>query len=178
MNVFDSGVTKSNVARAKANLMAAKETYRQDTDNVELDVRNCYNTLREAEKRISTTQVAVAKAEEDYHIAQVRYEAGVGTNTDVLDAQVALNRARNNFNSSLYDYNLAKTALDTAMGMEARPDDYRYLTYGERYKATKAVYNAAVEATDSDKTLKETVKALEKARSERRKAASAAKKKA
>ena len=96
----------------------------------------------------------------------------------MLDAQVALNRARNNFNSSLYDYNLAKTALDTAMGIEARPDDYRYLTYGERYKATKAVYNAAVEATDSDKTLKETVKALEKARSERRKTASAAKKKA
>ena len=177
MNVFDSGVTKSNVSRAKANLMTAKETYRQDTDNVELDVRNCYNTLREAEKRISTTQVAVAKAEEDYHIAQVRYEAGVGTNTDVLDAQVALSRARNNFNSSLYDYNLAKTALDTAMGIEARPDDYRYLTYGERYKATKAVYNAAVEATDSDKALKETVKALEKARAERRKAASAAKKK-
>ena len=176
MNVFDSGVTKSNVAKAKANLMTAKESYRQDTDNVELDVRNCYNTLREAEKRISTTQVAVAKAEEDYHIAQVRYEAGVGTNTDVLDAQVALHQARNNFNTSLYDYNLAKVALDTAMGIEARPSDYKYLTYGERYKATKEVYNAAVEATDSDKTIKETVKALEKARAERRKAASAGKK--
>ena len=177
MNVFDSGVTKSKVAAAKANLMTAKESYRQDTDNVELDVRNCYNTLREAEKRISTTQVAVSKAEEDYHIAQVRYEAGVGTNTDVLDAQVALHQARNNFNTSLYDYNLAKVALDTAMGIEARPSDYQYLTYGERYKATKAVYNAAVDATDSDKTIKETVKTLEKARAERRKAASAAKKK-
>ena len=177
MNVFDSGVTKSKVAAAKANLMTAKESYRQDTDNVELDVRNCYNTLREAEKRISTTQVAVSKAEEDYHIAQVRYEAGVGTNTDVLDAQVALHQARNNFNTSLYDYNLAKVALDTAMGIEARPSDYKYLTYGERYKATKAVYNAAVEATDSDKTIKETVKTLEKARAERRKAASAEKRK-
>ena len=177
MNVFDSGVTKSKVAAAKANLMTAKESYRQDTDNVELDVRNCYNTLREAEKRISTTQVAVSKAEEDYHIAQVRYEAGVGTNTDVLDAQVALHQARNNFNTSLYDYNLAKVALDTAMGIEARPSDYKYLPYGERYKATKAVYNAAVETTDSDKTIKETVKTLEKARAERRKAASAAKKK-
>ena len=177
MNVFDSGVTKSNVAKAKANLMTAKESYRQDTDNVELDVRNCYNTLREAERRISTTQVSVSKAEEDYHIAQVRYEAGVGTNTDVLDAQVALVRARNDFNSSLYDYNLAKVALDTAMGIEARPGDYKYLTYGERYKATKAVYNEAVEATDSDKVLKETVKALEKARKERRKIAWADKKK-
>ena len=171
MNIFDSGVTKSNVAAAKANLMTAKESYRQDTDNVELDVRNCYNTLREAEKRISTTQVAVAKAEEDYHIAQVRYEAGVGTNTDVLDAQVALHQARNNFNTSLYDYNLAKVALDTAMGIEARPGDYKYMTYGDRFKATKAVYNAAVEATDSDKVIKETVKDLEKARKERRKAA-------
>ena len=176
MNVFDSGVTKSNVASAKANLMIAKESYRQDTDNVELDVRNCYNTLREAERRISTTQVAVSKAEEDYHIAQVRYEAGVGTNTDVLDAQVALVQARNNFNSSLYDYNLARVALDTAMGIEARPGDYKYLTYGERYKATKAVYNTAIETTDSDKELKETVKTLEKARAERRKAAAAEKK--
>jgi outer membrane protein TolC len=176
-NVFDSGVTKSKVASAKADLMKAKEAYRQDTDNVELDVRNCYNTLREAEKRISTTQVAVAKAEEDYHIAQVRYEAGVGTNTDVLDAQVALHQARNNFNTSLYDYNLAKASLDTAMGIEARPSDYKYLTYGERYKATKAVYNEAIQATDSDRMVKETVKALERARVERRKAATEAKKK-
>ena len=176
MTVFDSGVTKSNVASAKANLMTAKESYRQDTDNVELDVRNCYNSLREAEKRIATTKLSVAKAEEDYHIAQVRYEAGVGTNTDVLDAQVALVQARNNYNSSLYDYNLAKASLDTAMGVEARPGDYKYLTYGERYKATKAVYNAAVNTTDSDKVLKETVKALEKARTERRKAASVARK--
>jgi len=130
--------------------------------------------MREAEKRISTTQVAVAKAEEDYHIAQVRYESGVGTNTDVLDAQVALHQARNNYNSSLYDYNVAKVALDTAMGIEARPADYKYLTYGERYKATGTLYNAAKEATDSDKVIRETVKALEKARTERRKAAAAA----
>lgn len=176
MNVFDSGVTKSNVAAAKAALMTAKESYRQDTDAVQLDVRNCYFNLREAEKRISTTQVAVAKAEEDYHIAQVRYEAGVGTNTDVLDAQVALREARNNFNTALYDYNTSKSALQTAMGIEARPGDYRYMTYGDRYKATKALYNAAVETTDSDKAVKDRVKALEKARAERRKAKAAAEK--
>ena len=156
--------------------MTAKESYRQDTDAVQLDVRNCYFNLREAEKRISTTQVAVAKAEEDYHIAQVRYEAGVGTNTDVLDAQVALREARNNFNTALYDYNTSKSALQTAMGIEARPGDYRYMTYGDRYKATKALYNAAVETTDSDKAVKDRVKALEKARAERRKAKAAAEK--
>lgn len=176
MNVFDSGVTKSNVAAAKADLMSAKESYRQFKDTVQLEVRRSYFNLREAEKRITTAQVAVAKAEEDYHIECVKYEAGVGTNTDVLDAQVALTRARNNFNTALYDYNTSKAALQTAIGIAARPEDYKYMPYGERYKATKALYNAAVETTNSEENLKETVKALEKARAERRKAAASAEK--
>lgn len=174
MDLFDTGVTKSKVASAKADLMKAKESYRQDTDNVRLDVRNSYYNLREAEKRISTTQVAVAKAEEDYHIAQVRYEAGVGTNTDVLDAQVALREARNNYNTALYDYNTSKSALQTATGIEARPTDYPSLSYGSRYDATKTVYRAAKEATSTDQNIDQRVKALEKARSQRQKAVQAA----
>lgn len=174
MDLFDTGVTKSKVASAKADLMKAKESYRQDTDTVRLDVRNSYYNLREAEKRISTTQVAVAKAEEDYHIAQVRYEAGVGTNTDVLDAQVALREARNNYNTALYDYNTSKSALQTATGIEARPTDYPGLSYDSRYDATKAVYEAADEATSADRSIAQRVKELEKARSQRRKAEKAA----
>lgn len=121
MNVFDSGVTRSKINAAKATLLAQEETHRQNLDSATLDVRNCYLNLRESEKRISSTQLAVSQAEEDYRIAQVRYQAGVGTNTDVLDAQVALTTARNNFNQALYDYNMNKNALQTSMGIGARP---------------------------------------------------------
>ena len=95
----------------------AEETYRDTVNSVELEVRSNYLGLREAEKRISTTQVAVAKAEEDFHIAQVRYMAGVGTNLDVIDAQVALTEAKTNFVNALYDYNTSKIALETSMGV-------------------------------------------------------------
>jgi hypothetical protein len=121
LNAFDSGVTKSKVSAAKAALLAQEETHRQNLDSATLDVRQCYLNLRESEKRISTTQTAVAQAEEDYRIAQVRYQAALGTNTDVLDAQVALTTARNNFNQALYDYNMNKNALQTSMGIGARP---------------------------------------------------------
>ena len=94
MNIFDSGVTLSKVHAAEEKLLQAEETYRDTVNSVELEVRSNYLGLREAEKRISTTQVAVAKAEEDFHIAQVRYMAGVGTNLDVIDAQVALTEAK------------------------------------------------------------------------------------
>lgn len=117
MNIFDSGVTLSKVHAAEEKLLQAEETYRDTVNSVELEVRSNYLGLREAEKRISTTQVAVAKAEEDFHIAQVRYMAGVGTNLDVIDAQVALTEARTNFVNALYDYNTSKIALETAMGV-------------------------------------------------------------
>ena len=115
--VFDSGVTLSKVHAAEEKLLQAEETYRDTVNSVELEVRSNYLGLREAEKRISTTQVAVAKAEEDFHIAQVRYMAGVGTNLDVIDAQVALTEAKTNFVNALYDYNTSKIALETSMGV-------------------------------------------------------------
>lgn len=117
MNIFDTGVTMSRIHGAEANLAKAEENYRDTEDAVMLDVRSNYLDLREAEKRIATTKVAVEKAEEDFHIAQVRYMAGVGTNTDVLDAQVALTDAKNNYIQSLYDYNTSKTALESAIGV-------------------------------------------------------------
>lgn len=117
MNVFDSGVTWSKIHAAQENLAKAKESQRQIKDNVELEVRTDYLNLREAEKRISTTQVAVASAEEDYHIAVVRYQAGVGTNIDVMDAQEALTQAKTNYYQALYNYNTSKAALNTSMGV-------------------------------------------------------------
>lgn len=117
MNVFDSGVTWSKIHAAQENLAKAKESQRQIKDAVELEVRTDYLNLREAEKRITTTQVAVASAEEDYHIAVVRYQAGVGTNIDVMDAQEALTQAKTNYYQALYNYNTSKAALNTSMGV-------------------------------------------------------------
>ena len=119
-NVFDSGTTKARVSQADYTLLKAHQQFRQTSDAVQLDVRSAYLSLREAEKRISTSQVAVDKAEEDYKIAQVRYSAGVGTNLDVIDSQVALTQAKTNYTQALYDYNTSKANLDKAMGIAVR----------------------------------------------------------
>lgn len=116
-NVFDSGATKAKISQADYTLTKSQEQLKQTSDTVQLDVRNAYLSLREAEKRISTSQVAVDKAEEDYKIAQVRYSSGVGTNLDVMDAQVALTQAKTNYTQALYDYNTSKADLDKAMGI-------------------------------------------------------------
>ena len=131
MNIFDSGVTWSKIHAAQENLAKAKET----TD---------YLGMREAEKRISTTQVAVAQAEEDYHIAVVRYQAGVGTNIDVMDAQVALTEAKTNYVKALYDYNTSKAALNTSMGVGVPVPEPR--TFAEPVEDTAVTADAEAAA--------------------------------
>ena len=114
------------------------------TASVELEVRTDYLGMREAEKRISTTQVAVAQAEEDYHIAVVRYQAGVGTNIDVMDAQVALTEAKTNYVKALYDYNTSKAALNTSMGVGVPVPEPR--TFAEPVEDTAVTADAEAAA--------------------------------
>ena len=116
MDIFDSGATSGKVKQAEAGLDKAQEQARQKKDAVQLEVRSAYLNMQEAEKRIQTSKVAVEKAEEDYKIAQVRYSAGVGTNLDVIDAQVALTQAKTNYVQALYDFNTSKAKLEKAMG--------------------------------------------------------------
>ena len=59
-------------------------------------------------------------AEEDYGIKVIRYQAGVGTNLDVLDAQVALTTAKNNFLKAMYEYNNYRSKLDKSMGVPVK----------------------------------------------------------
>ncbi|MDT8902539.1 TolC family protein [Anaeroselena agilis] len=116
-NVFDAGVTKAKVRQADAGLSKAREQARQTEDAVELEVRQQYLSMQEAEKRLDTTEVAIAKAEEDLGIAREKYDAGVGTNIDVIDAQLALAQARTNYYQALYDFNVSKAKLTRAVGL-------------------------------------------------------------
>lgn len=116
-NIFDAGATKASVKQAEATLEESGHTLNQTKDSVQLEVRQAYLNMKEAEKRIDTSKVAVDQAQEDFKIAQVRYTAGVGTNLDVMDAQVALTEAKTNYIQALYDYNTSKADLERAMGV-------------------------------------------------------------
>lgn len=116
-NIFDSGLTKSQIKQSQHGLNTAAEQLKQKQNAILLEVRQYYLSLREAEKRIETQKVAVEQARESLIIAEARYDAGVGTNLDVLDAVLALNQARINDVQALYDYNSSMAQLHKAMGL-------------------------------------------------------------
>ena len=144
-DIFDNGVTSARIKSAKASLATAEENAAEIRERVQLEVQSAFLTLHAAEKNISTTQVAISSAEEDFKIAQVRYAAGVGTNLDVMDASDKLTQAKNNYYTALYTYNTAKASLNKAMGMPVAIDVVRYVNAeSEGKSAADAREDAAI----------------------------------
>ena len=125
-NIFDNGVTAAKVRAARAVLQKAEEALAATDEQIRLDVRTAYLNLRAAEQNIQTAEKAVKQAEEDYGIARVRYNAGVGTNLEVMRASDNLTTARMNRATALYTYNTGKADLDNAMGVPVDLDVVRY----------------------------------------------------
>lgn len=118
-SIFDGGVTKSKINQAESSLNKTKLQNDQTLDSIEQEVRQGYLNMKEAEKRLANTEVTVTKANEDLYIAQESYKAGVATNLDIFDAQLALTQAKTNHVQALYDYDVNKAKLDKAMGLKA-----------------------------------------------------------
>ncbi len=118
-SLWDGGATTASIKKANAAVKQAEETLLQARESVELEVRQDYLNILAAKEKIRAAEASVAQAEEAYKIASVRYSSGVGTNLDVIDAELALNTARTNYITALYDYNIGLATLEHAMGIPA-----------------------------------------------------------
>ena len=154
-NIFDNGVTSAQVNAAKAALTKAEETSAALSEQIQLEVRTAFLSLKAAEQNIATTEVAVAQAEEDYKIARVRYSAGVGTNLEVMDASEKLTLARTNYYTALYNYNTNKASLDQAMGI---PVDLSASEYYAAEQETKRISKIREQAATNEDAIFETPK--------------------
>lgn len=120
LDLFDSGLTKAQIKQAEEGVTTTQAQAQQIHDNISLQIRQAYLSMKEAEERIDTSNVAVNQGAENFRITKVRYAAGVGTNLDVVDAELDLTQAKTNYVQALYDYNTCKAQLDQAMGVPVK----------------------------------------------------------
>lgn len=117
-NIFDGGETKGKVNEIKANIDKLVAAFEGLKKSIALQVESAYLSVKEAERRIKVAKSYVDKAFEDFKIAEEEYKAGVGTNLNVLDAQISWKEMRNNYIQALYDANVAIAKLILAVGRD------------------------------------------------------------
>ncbi len=116
-NIFDGQLTKGRVEEARAGVQTAIINIDDARHQVELDVRQAYSAVIEAQEFIESQKKNVESATESLRLARARFDAGAGTQLDVLDSNVALTTARTNELQSRADFNNAVAQLERAMGI-------------------------------------------------------------
>jgi len=85
---------------------------------ITFEVRQAYLNLQSAGEALETAQENVAQAEMAFSIIDKRYKAGLATNLEYMDAQLAAQQARTNYLSAIKDYYTSRAEIFKAIGKE------------------------------------------------------------
>ena len=83
---------------------------------IRLQVETAYNILEANEKNIEICIENIDIAEESLRLARLRFQAGVGSQTDVISSQTKLSNTRGNYLDAIIEYNKALNSLQYLIG--------------------------------------------------------------
>lgn len=92
------------------------DTEKQVYDGIAAESEIAYNKFQESRQKYVSAKESVNLAKEALRLANMMYEEGASTQLDVLISQLALNRAKLNYVSSLYEYQMSRYQLRKAIG--------------------------------------------------------------
>ncbi|WP_293043975.1 MULTISPECIES: TolC family protein [unclassified Moorena] len=114
-NFFDGGAAMARARQEDIDIALAESSFADQRDEIRFEIEQAYSQLNSNEESIETASFALEVAEESLRLARLRFQAGVGTQTDVINQQTALTRARINQLTAILGYNRALANLQRAV---------------------------------------------------------------
>ena len=111
LNLFDGGASKGRAAQSRVDTEIAETQFSSTRNQIRFRVEEAYSQLQSNLENVQTSQAALDQARESLRLARLRFQAGVGTQLEVLDAENALTRAEGNRINAILDYNRALANL-------------------------------------------------------------------
>jgi outer membrane protein TolC len=121
INLYNGGSAKARASQAKTSIAIAETQFSEQKNQIRFQVEQAYSTQASSLENVQTANVALEQARESLRLARLRFQAGVGTQTDVINALNDLTRSEGNRVKAILDYNRALTELQryvTAKGLK------------------------------------------------------------
>ncbi|MBN4002700.1 TolC family protein [Nostoc sp. LPT] len=119
LTLFEGGAAKARADQSKADIAIAETQFATQRDQIRFDVEQYYAQLQSNLNNVQTSSVALNQAREALNLARLRFQAGVGTQTEVIDAENDLTRAEGNRVEAILDYNRALANLQRSVTSRA-----------------------------------------------------------
>ncbi len=113
--LFDAGAARARADQARANIRIAETQFGTQRNQVRFEVEQAYSQLQSNLENVQTANTAVEQSREALRLARLRFQAGVGTQTEVIDAENDLTRAEGQRVQAILNYNRALATLQRAI---------------------------------------------------------------
>ena len=115
--LFDGGILGNQVKERQMQLEQTRENASDLERSVALAVRQAYLTLQRSEITVDISKKQVTNAQLSLDVIQGRFDVGKAILLELLDAQTSYAQALTNEVNAFYDYKIAQTRLQDAMGV-------------------------------------------------------------
>jgi len=114
-NFYDGGAARARAKQRSVDKAIAEVTFAETRNQIRFQVEESFFELESNQTNIETSTKALDQAKESLRLARLRFQAGVGTQTDVIDAETELTRAEGNLVAAIVGYNQALANLERAI---------------------------------------------------------------
>ena len=114
--IFDGLQKTYKVEQAKINLLKSKNGLDLLQKSINLEANNASTTYINALSTLKYQKKNIELAERVFQTTKIKYDQGVGSNLEVINAQASYREALVNYYAAIYDALVSKTDLDKALG--------------------------------------------------------------
>ncbi|MGH7814211.1 MAG: TolC family protein [Candidatus Binataceae bacterium] len=160
--LLDFGRVRGLIEQRQAEAAAARAVARQTDLDLIFETTGNYFALLAAQQKVKVFQKAIQQRGEQLHAAQVRADAGLTSQIDVLTARAALARAKTGLLEASNSDATARVALDNSMALPPNAPSYELadiLTYKPVAGSTGAYFATAIRMRPDLKALAQEARA-------------------
>ena len=114
--IFDSKMKKYQIEQSKLNLIKIDQSANFLRQSFDLQADQANIMLKNGLETLETQKRNMELAQEIVRVTKIKYQQGLGSNIEVINAEASLKESQTNYFASLYDVLIAKVDLDKAMG--------------------------------------------------------------
>jgi outer membrane protein len=114
--LFSGFQRTARVAQKRTELRRAESDHRHARDRAAAELRSLLEQFEEAELRVGSQRLAMSMARRGFGIANAQYREGLGSQLELIDAEVAFRQSEFNYAEAVYDWLSTRARIDQAVG--------------------------------------------------------------
>ncbi|MGB9710325.1 MAG: TolC family protein [Thermodesulfovibrio sp.] len=114
--LFSGWSTKYKLSEARADTEYYSYKEISLIQQITSQIKNLFAQLKEASQKIETLNLTLKQSKENLDLAMARYEVGIGSSIEVVDAIVLYEQTNTQYWQAIYDYNVTYAQIQRYVG--------------------------------------------------------------